>query len=375
MEWPSKERLRVEEQARRVAADEAERQRKQEEADRQRQEEEALQASADETERLRVAEQARGVAAEEAQEEAQRERLRRCVADVEAQEEAQRERFRRLNLLQDRRVAAEEAERQRKPEEALRVGAREGERPREEKTGRRVAAQGAERLLPPGFAAPPATGRAAPPRPMKIIDSRFEKERCARAICCDECRDWYRGNAVGTFSHTRGMPAAEFRRAAWERGDWDASWYCIECCAEYWECSEQEVMEYLGFSKRQSRKDQFMSARAVSASTGPANPPKARKPASIADTRFEKKRELRQTRCDQCNELKGGNEAGAFCHRQNMPPAGERKAAWECGDWDATWYCTECYMLYYNCSYGAVCDMLGFTGRAGKKARYAKGEA
>ena len=118
-----------------------------------------------------------------------------------------------------------------------------------------------------------------------------------------------------------------------------------------------------------------MSARAVSASTGPANPPKARKPASIADTRFEKKRELRKARCDQCNELKGGNEAGAFCHRQNMPPAGERKAAWECGDWDASWYCTECYMQYYNCSYGAVCDMLGFTERDAKKACYAKGKA
>ena len=42
---------------------------------------------------------------------------------------------------------------------------------------------------------------------------------------------------------------------------------------------------------------------------------------------------------------------------------------------DASWYCTECYMLYYNCSYEAVCDMLGFSGRAGKKARYAKGKA
>ena len=118
-----------------------------------------------------------------------------------------------------------------------------------------------------------------------------------------------------------------------------------------------------------------MSARAVSASTGPANPPKARKPASIADGRFEKKREQRQTRCDQCNHLKVGNEAGAFYHRENMPPAGERQAAWQRGDWDASWYCTECYMLFYDCSYGAVCDMLGFTGRAGKKARYAKGKA
>ena len=162
------------------------------------------------------------------------------------------------------------------------------------------------------------------------------------------------------------MPAAKFRRARWERGEWDASWYCTECYAEYWDCSVEKVMEYLGFSKRQSRKDQFMSARAVSASTGPANPPKAKKPASIADTRFKKKRELRQTRCDHCNELKGGNEAGAFCHRQNMPRAGERKAAWKCGDWDASWYCTECYMRY-KCDYGSVCDKLKFTERVAKE--------
>ena len=135
-------------------------------------------------------------------------------------------------------------------------------------------------------------------------------------------------------------------------------------------------MKYLGFSKRQSRKDQFMTARAVSASTGPANPPKARKSASIADTRFQKQRALRQTRCDQGNELKVGNEAGAFCYRQDMPPTNEREAAWERGDWDATWYCTECYMRYYDLEdYAAVRNMLGFTGRAAKKARYGKEEA
>ena len=41
-----------------------------------------------------------------------------------------------------------------------------------------------------------------------------------------------------------------------------------------------------------------------------------------------------------------------------MPLAGERKAAWEC----------DCYKLYYNCSYDAVFDMLGFTERAAKIA-------
>ena len=67
---------------------------------------------------------------------------------------------------------------------------------------------------------------------------------------------------------------------------------------------------------------------------------------------------MEEHRCDKCEKLKVGNRAG------------DRKAAWECGDWDATWYCTDCYKLYYNCSYDAVFDMLGFTRRAAKKARY-----
>ena len=171
------------------------------------------------------------------------------------------------------------------------------------------------------------------------------------------------------------MPAAESRKAAWQRGEWDASWYCTECYAEYWDCSVQQVMEYLGFTQRQSRKDQFMSARAASASAGPAHPPKPRKPASITDGRFESKRALRKARCDECNKVKGGNEAGAFCYRQDMPPTDEREAAWERGDWDATWYCTECYMRYYDLEdYAAVHNMLGFTERAVKKARYGKGK-
>ena len=77
------------------------------------------------------------------------------------------------------------------------------------------------------------------------------------------------------------------------------------------------------FFLRLSQKDQFMSARAASASTSPTNPPKPRTPARIADTRYEIKRELRKVRCDHCHELESGNAAGAFWHRQNTPTAGE----------------------------------------------------
>jgi hypothetical protein len=131
-------------------------------------------------------------------------------------------------------------------------------------------------------------------------------------------------------------------------------------------------MEWLGFSKRQAKKDEYMTTRATSASTGPGNPPKRRKPASIEDKRFQKERTQRTTCCDECRKFKSGNVAGAFNHRKNMPQAGERKAAWERGDWNATWYCTGCYMQYYNLSYADVSIMLGFHDRATKKARFVR---
>ena len=107
-------------------------------------------------------------------------------------------------------------------------------------------------------------------------------------------------------------------------------------------------MYYLGFSKRQSDKEHFMSTRAVSAFRAAANPHNARNPPTITDTRFAKESQFRQIRCCGCREVNCGNGAGAFCHRQNMPPAGKRKEAWEGGLWDATWYCTDCYMKYYK---------------------------
>ena len=62
------------------------------------------------------------------------------------------------------------------------------------------------------------------------------------------------------------------------------------------------------------------------------------------------------TCCGRCGHLKGGNEAGALCRGRNLPPVGERQAAWERGDWDASCYCIDCFMRYYD-SLGS-CDGL-----------------
>ena len=47
--------------------------------------------------------------------------------------------------------------------------------------------------------------------------------------------------------------------------------------------------------------------------------------------------------------------------------------ALERGDWNATWYCIDCYMRYYICSYRAVCHRLGSIARAARKALAAHG--
>ena len=170
------------------------------------------------------------------------------------------------------------------------------------------------------------------------------------------------GNDVGTFWDTEGMPDVEYRKTAWEAGDWNASWYCIQCWGEYWHCTKEEVMYYLGFTKRQCDKELFMNTRAFNAFRYIL-----RKPPTITDTRFAKERQFRQIRCCGCREVKCGNEAGAFVDR--CLPAGERKQAWENGLWDASWYCIDCYMQYYKLSREEVCDLLGFTERARKKCR------
>ena len=90
---------------------------------------------------------------------------------------------------------------------------------------------------PPGLAPPVmesvSGGAVIRRRPLEIRDLRFEKGRLRRDICCDGCGWWFRGNAVGAFYDTERMPAPEFRRWAWERGEWDASWYCIACFAKF----------------------------------------------------------------------------------------------------------------------------------------------
>ena len=132
-----------------------------------------------------------------------------------------------------------------------------------------------------GPAATPAASRAAPPRPMNMFDSTFEKVKCARALVATSVHF----GTVGPLKLSGTLEAC--RLLSFEEQFGNEVMYRTECCAEYGECSEKEVMEHLGFGKRQSQgpiRERTRSQRLYS----PANPRKPTKLASMTDTRFEK---------------------------------------------------------------------------------------
>ena len=53
------------------------------------------------------------------------------------------------------------------------------------------------------------------------------------------------------------MPPAADREAAWLRGDWDATWSCVDCFMEYYNCSRADVHEILVFAERSDRKSYY----------------------------------------------------------------------------------------------------------------------
>ena len=126
---------------------------------------------------------------------------------------------------------------------------------------------------------------------------------------------------------------------------------------------------------------QSESGERAQPSAGQADSGKRKIPPTVTDLRFLKERGHRQYRCDneECpdryKKMKKGHDAGAFYHRKNLPKAGNRKSAWESGEWDATWYCTQCYMSWWDCTKEQVMVKLKFAPRAEKKAKYVQRNA
>ena len=81
-------------------------------------------------------------------------------------------------------------------------------------------------------------------RPAVITDDRLGQKKKSRQIICDRCKKTlvYKGQTVchlGNFIHAPPKTAISLldRVKAWERGEWNATYYCVECLAVFHKCT------------------------------------------------------------------------------------------------------------------------------------------
>ena len=172
--------------------------------------------------------------------------------------------------------------------------------------------------------------------PPHVYDQRFSRQRSARVVICDGCREEFRGSGVGSFvAQTCGVLASD-RLRLWEMGQLDGRWYCVACWAEYAERPEEEMPEYLGWARRDAKRKEYQVAQ-------------QRKPHKIGydDERFSNpSKHSRVVFCDYRGCLKAckGMNAGFFLN-QELPWFGERLRQWQSGSLDMTFYCQRHYEM------------------------------
>ena len=104
-------------------------------------------------------------------------------------------------------------------------------------------------------------------QPKVVSDNRFEMERKERWVYCDGCGTECNHNYKGDFflaaqrhyhkhfflsydEHMFALPLAAKRAELWEKGSFDARWYCIQCYGKEWQMNTGKVAEVLGFTAR-----------------------------------------------------------------------------------------------------------------------------
>ena len=102
-------------------------------------------------------------------------------------------------------------------------------------------------------------------RPTKVLDNRFAYERIKRWVYCDGCGTKCNHNYKGDFflaaqrhyhkhfhlsydEHMFALPLSARREELWEKGSFDARWYCIKCYGKTWQMNPGYVAEMLGFT-------------------------------------------------------------------------------------------------------------------------------
>ena len=187
--------------------------------------------------------------------------------------------------------------------------------------------------VPPQRQGPPrARSPSEPTQPRKpelVSDLRFQLKRSRRLVLCNQCYELFQGSGVGAFAPSaRKAPASE-RMRLWMAGQVDASWYCVECWAEYTGRTVDRIPEYLGWTDRDTKRREHQLA-------------KLRRPRCVGqdDERFTNPdKGTRLVFCDapRCLKRCRGIDSGHFVSRE-LPPVPQRRRLWAEGALDMRFF-------------------------------------
>ena len=111
--------------------------------------------------------------------------------------------------------------------------------------------------------------------PPQCNDKRFEYHRNQRWAFCDACDTkknegeflCVAGPRKEDFEHegsTRvnySLPPAFTRKLAWEKGEFDATWWCVKCYAKKWDATPEDVRQMLGWVKWRDSRQKYNTIR------------------------------------------------------------------------------------------------------------------
>ena len=106
--------------------------------------------------------------------------------------------------------------------------------------------------------------------PMLLSDTRFYPDKKNKYYICDSCQKLvtYKGQAIpfqGNFLH-QGPRHLKDKEKEWLAGTWDATWLCVECLSEQYDCPVDFATRHLignFLESRQRAKAKYMCGRMI----------------------------------------------------------------------------------------------------------------
>ena len=89
-------------------------------------------------------------------------------------------------------------------------------------------------------------------KPSIVNDGRFKKVRKERFFNCDSCYKRYNNTEHGAFIHGTDQILAADRHKKWEDGEWDATWYCLQCLKNTHKMTDQDIKTLMENTRNKS---------------------------------------------------------------------------------------------------------------------------